>query len=70
MVWDAMKAVIRGKIMVISSTYRKEKQQYKNDILQCIKHLEDQYKRMCSKMSCKKLLIEEEGEGHRSMADA
>lgn len=26
MIWDVMKAVIRGKLMAISSTYRREKQ--------------------------------------------
>lgn len=36
MMWDALKAVLRGKIIALMVAYRKEKAKHRNDLLQNI----------------------------------
>lgn len=48
LVWDAMKAVVRGEIISLSSTHYKKKQKYRNELLLTIANLERQHKQTCS----------------------
>lgn len=56
--WDAMKAVIRGKAIAITSAYKKEKQKYRSDLLQNIRQLEQQHKKSCNAKVYRQLLME------------
>lgn len=58
MVWDVMKAVIRGKAIAITTSYKKEKQKLWSDLLSSIKNLEAQHKVTCSVKIYKQLLVE------------
>lgn len=58
MVWDAMKAVIRGKVIAITTAYKKQKKKYKDDLLQKISKLEKLRKKTCSPKIFKALTIE------------
>lgn len=57
MVWDAMKVVIRGKIIAITSAYDKQKK-YKEESLQKISNLEAQHKRTYNSKVFKALQVE------------
>lgn len=57
-VWDAMKAVLRGKLISISSFYLKQKRQYKEELLSNIKKLENLHKATCNPEVYKNLLDE------------
>lgn len=56
-VWDAMKAVVRGRILAISSAYRK-KEKVKEGLLATIARLEREHKITCSSKIYKELQIE------------
>lgn len=58
MVWDAMKAVLRGKLISTSSYYLKQKREHKERLLQSIKKLETQHKATCNPTVYKRLLEE------------
>lgn len=58
LIWDAMKAVIRGKCISITSTYLKKRRAYKETILNQIKNLEEHHKRTCSSKTYQRLLEE------------
>lgn len=56
--WDALKAVLRGKFISLSSYYKKEREHLRICLLDKIKTLEHLHKRTCSKKTFKKLLQE------------
>lgn len=58
MVWDAMKAVIRGKAIAITSAYSKQRKKYKTELIQRITKLEKLHKETCS-LRIYKALVEE-----------
>lgn len=57
-VWDALKAVIRGKFIAASSSYCKQKRKVKDELLKSIASLEKQHKTSCSKSVFKTLQAE------------
>lgn len=58
MVWDAMKAVIRGRAISITAHYKKEKQNHGEELLFSIKRLEQFHKKLCNPRIYKQFLTE------------
>lgn len=59
MVWDALKAVVGGKMISISSFYKKETQAYKWELLNSITQLEKQHEQTCSNKVYRQLQTEQ-----------
>lgn len=57
-VWDAMKAVLRGKFIALLASCYKQKRKAKEDILKNIASLEKQHKLTCNKYVFKALQVE------------
>lgn len=55
MIWDTMKAVIRGRVIVISSAFKKKRAKMKEDLLADIARLERQHKTTCNTRIYKEL---------------
>lgn len=58
MVWDAMKAIIRGKIIAFMTACKKQNQKHKDDILKSTVFLENQHQKTCSNKVYQSLTIE------------
>lgn len=58
MMWDALKAVLRGKIIALTVAYRKEKTKHCEELLRNIEHLESIHKQTCNPKVYRKLLEE------------
>lgn len=57
-VWDALKVVIRGKLISMTSAHYKQKRKYKEELLHKIASLEQQHKQSCSPKIFRALLEE------------
>lgn len=56
MVWDALKAVLRGKIIALTAAYKKEKERHREELLANIENLEFVHKQSCNPKVYRKLL--------------
>lgn len=59
-VWDAMKAVLQGRIISLTSAYLKQKERHKRELLETIVRLECQHKCTCSKKVYRSLMAEKQ----------
>lgn len=54
--WDALKAVLRGKILALTSAYQRDKAKHREDLLKNIEHLEAVHKQTYNSKVYRKLM--------------